>query len=99
MINATRHLTIQLDAGSHQIFSGTYIQGTGLVNEKPFWLQQNGSYRIWCRNVFYGSVWIIGHNANLGQFLGHILVITENNASYPLAISSHLESKGIIQFQ
>ena len=64
-------IELSLDAGSNDSFlSGTYFQGTGLINEKPFWLQQSGSHAIWSYEVTYGSVWMIGDVNHLGNFHG-----------------------------
>ena len=66
-------------------FSGTYLLGASLVNEKPFWSQQNGSHAIWSHEVLYGSVWIIGDLSQLGRFHGKIFVNADKNNTYPNA--------------
>ena len=78
-------IELSLDAGSnHSYFSGTYLQGTGLINETPFWLQQNGSHAIWYH--WYVSGWMIGDETNLGgRFWGMIYVNSDNNTNYPNA--------------
>ena len=68
---------------NYSYFSGTYLQGTGLINEKPFWLQQNGSHAIWYQS--YISDWIIGDVTNLGKYLGDIYISDEKNHLYPNA--------------
>ena len=81
-------MTIELSlyAGSNDsYFSGTYLQGTGLINEKPFWLQQNGSHGIWSFEVTYGRVWMIGDVNHLGKFHGMIFVNADKNYTYPNA--------------
>ena len=77
-------LTIELsfNAGSnHSYYSGTYLQEIGLNNEKPFWLQQNGSHAIW----YSYSDWIIGDMIHLGKFHGKIFVNADKNDTYPNA--------------
>ena len=64
-------------------FSGTYLQGTGLTNGNPFWLQQNGSYAIWYYKVTYGNVLAIGNVTDLGKFQGNIYVNADKSALYP----------------
>ena len=84
-------MTIQLslDAGSNDTFlSEKYVQGTGLINEKPFWLQQNGSHAIWSFKVIYGSVWMIGDMTQLGNFQGKIIVNADDDNTYPNASGS-----------
>ena len=77
-------IELSLDVGSNDSFlSGTYLQGTGLTNEKPFWLQQNGSHAIWYQS--YVSDWIIGDVTNLGKYLGDIYIYDEKNHPYPNA--------------
>ena len=61
------------------------MQGTGPINEQPFWLQQNGSHAIWGHKVLYGLVWIIGDVTDLGRFLGKIFVNADKNNTYPNA--------------
>ena len=81
-------IELSLNAGSnHSYYSGTYLQGTGLINEKPFWLQQNGSHAIWSFKVIYGSVWMIGDINHLGKFHGMIFVNADKNNTYPNATS------------
>ena len=61
-----------------------YLQGIGPINEKPFWLQQNGSHAIWYHR--YVSGWMIGDVTNLGgRFWGKIFVNSDNNINYPNA--------------
>ena len=77
-------IEISLDAGSNDSFLyGKYVQGTGLINDKPFWLQQNGSHAIWSCRVIYGSVWMIGNVNHLSKFLGMIFVNGDKNNTYP----------------
>ena len=79
-------IELSLDAGSNDsYFSGTYFQGTGLINEKPFWLQQNGSRAIWSFKMIYDSVWVIGDVNHLGKFQGKIFVNADKNIIYPNA--------------
>ena len=78
-------IELSLDAGSNDShFTGTYLQGTGLINEKPFWLEQNGSHAIWYH--WYTSDWIIGDMTHLGKFQGKIFVNADKNNTYPNAI-------------
>ena len=75
-------IELSLDVASNDsYFSGTYLQGTGLINEKPFWLQKNGSHAIW----YSYSDWIIGDVTNLGKFHGKIFVNADKNDTYPNA--------------
>ena len=77
-------IELMLDAGSnYPYFSGTYLQGTGLINENPFWLQQNGCHAIWHQD-WYVSDWMIGDETNLGErLLGKIIINPYNNTTYP----------------
>ena len=69
---------------NYSYFSGTYLQGTGLINDNPFWLQQNGSHAIWYH--WYISGWMIGDVTDLGgRFWGKIFVNYDNNTNYPNA--------------
>ena len=75
-------IELSLDAGSNDSYlSGTYLQGIGPINEKPFWLQQNGSHAIWYH--WYVSGWMIGEVSYLGQFKGKIYVNEDINSIYP----------------
>ena len=77
-------LKIQLSIGAgfnKSYLTGTYLQVTGLINEKPFWLQQNGSHAIW----YSYSDWIIGDMIHLGKFHGKIFVNVDQNDIYPNA--------------
>ena len=66
---------------NYSYFSGTYLQGTGLINDNPFWLQQNGSHAIWYH--WYVSGWIIGDKTKLGtKFWKKIIVNSDNNTTY-----------------
>ena len=56
-----------------------------MINEKPFWLKQNGSHAIWSFKVTYGSVWMIGDVNHLGKFHGMIFVNSDKNNTYPNA--------------
>ena len=79
-------IQISLDAGLNDSFlSGKYVQETGLIDEKPFWLQQNGSHAIWSYRVIYGSLWMIGDVTYLGKFQGKIFVNADKNDTYPNA--------------
>ena len=64
-------------------FSGTYLQGTGLINGNPFWLQQNGSHAIWYHKVTYGNVLVIGNVTDVGKFQGNIYINANKSALYP----------------
>ena len=90
-------IELSLDAGSNDSsLSGTHLQGTGLINEKPFWLEQNGSHAIWYN--WYVSGWIIGDVTNLGgRFWGKMFVNSENNTTYPY-IGPSVTLKGIGMF-
>ena len=78
----TPPLKIELSlASNYSYFSGTYLQGTGLINNNPFWLQQNGSHAIWYH--WYISDWIIGDATNLGKYLGNIYIYADKNNLYP----------------
>ena len=50
---------------------GNYTLAEGLVNEFPYWNQQDGKYAIWS---FWSSNWIVGHIDDLGKALGYIAV-------------------------
>ena len=77
-------IQLSLDAGfNHSYFSGEYLQGTGLINEQPFWLQENGSHAIWYH--WYISDWIIGDANRLGKYWGKIFVNEDQDKSYPNA--------------
>ena len=77
-------IELSLDAGSNDsYFSRTYLQGTGPINEKPFWFEQNGSRAIWYH--WYTSDWIIGNVTNLGKYWGKILINADKNNTYPNA--------------
>lgn len=97
-------LTIELsfDAGSNESdLTGTYFQGSGLKNENPFWLQQNGSHAIWYHSISHGSaVWIIGDLTNFGEFQGSIYINIDKNTTYPNAapLSLTLEDIGMLDF-
>ena len=77
-------IELSLDVGSNDSFlSGTYLQGTGPTNGRPFWLQQNGSHAIWYH--WYTSDWIIGNVTNLGKYLGDIYINADKDNTYPNA--------------
>ena len=79
-------IELELDVESNEAhLAGIYLQQTGLINEKPFWLQQNGGHAIWSSNVSYGSVWLIGDVTQLGEFQGKIFVNADENNIYPNA--------------
>ena len=94
-------IQISLDAGSNDSFlSGNYIQGTGLINEEPFWLQQNGSQSIWSYEVIYGSVWMIGDANHLGKFHGRIFVNADKDNTYPnTSLPVTFKDVGIIKLE
>ena len=99
-------MELSLDAGSNDSFlSGTYLQGTGLINENPFWLQLNGSHAIWYH--WYTSDWIIGSVTNLGKYRGKIYINDDKDNTYPNAslpvtfknIGIYIILKSITQFR
>lgn len=56
--------------------SGSYLQGIGLVNQNPYWLQKNGPSAIWYYSYF--SDWIVGNELHLGEFWGNVYAPTDH---------------------
>ena len=69
-----------LDGEMKELFpelSGTFVQGEGLVNQNPYWIQQNGTSAIWYHSFFRD--WIVGNEVNLGDFWGNIYALSDQN--------------------